>query len=80
MLKTEPSESQMELGKKISKEIMELAEKERELEICAIMPFSLIVTLIKVLEKLQAWDLLILLADLISQLSTLIDEVDIPIG
>ena len=78
MLK-KPSKEQMVLVKKISGEIIDLATKEGELEICALIPFSLIKTLIMVSEEHKKWDMLILLADLISQLSTLIDEVDIPL-
>lgn len=79
MLKTKPSEEQMELVKDIAKKIRELAKKEGEMEICALIPFFLIEVLIKVSEKHKGWDLLILLADLISQLSILIDKIDIPL-
>lgn len=77
MLKTEPSKDLIFLITKIVKEIRELATKENEIEILALIPFSMITTLIKSSEKHKHWDLLILLADLISQLSILIDEVDI---
>lgn len=79
MLKSKPSEAKMELIKKISEEIVELAEKENQIEIMALMPYSLFKLAIQLGEEHKQWGLLIMSADYIAELSTLIDEVDIPL-
>lgn len=79
MLKSKPSKEQMELVKDIGIKIHSLAVKEGEIEICALIPFSLLKTAIIVSKKHDAWPMLIMLADMVSRLSGLIDEIDIPL-
>lgn len=78
-MKNKPSQEQMELVKAIAEKVTRLAIKEQQLEICAIIPYSMIKTLIITAEAHKQWDLLILLADLIPRLMNLINEADVPL-
>ena len=79
MIKDKPSKEQIELIRDIGKKVHDLATKENEIEICAIIPYSLLKTIIIVSTEHKSWYLLLLVIDMVAQLSALIDEIDIPI-
>lgn len=72
------SKEHIDTVRRLAREIVALSKKDGE-EHLALAPFSFMVAFMRIAEQNKSWDLLILFADLISQLSTLIDEVDIPV-
>lgn len=78
-MKKEPSKEQMELVQEIALKIHNLATKEGEVEICALIPFSLLKVVILVSIHRKSWPMLIILSEFIAELYNEINEVDIPL-